>query len=895
MKKLLKKDVFSFALIILLAIAFISCADNICTIKASAVSENYNMLFSQMGTTKVISNSRVPSRAIISDDDCSKDCSVTYYPMNGSIPWSVTKQQGTTYGTLPTVSKTGYTFSGWYTASTGGTKVTSTSKVPKNSSTILYAHWTAKKYTVTFNENYGSKKTSTKTVTYESSYGTLPTPTRTGYNFDGWYTSASGGTQRKATTIVYTSSNHTLYAHWSLKTYTISYNANGGSGAPASNTAKHAQAFIVSSETPKRNGYTFLGWSTAKTTDTSISCPAGGSYAVTKNTTFYAVWKANTYKINYNANGGNGAPASQTKTHGTNLKLSSTIPTRTGYTFLGWSTSKTATSATYKASGIYTNNVNTTLYAVWKINTYTVSYNANGGSGAPPSHTVKYNIPFIVSNVKPTKTGYTFKGWGLTSTTKTISSPGNTSYATTKNITFYAIWEKSTYTIKYDANGGSGAPASQTKTYGKTLTLSSTKPTRKGYTFLGWSTSKTSTSANYMPNGKYINDVSATLHAVWKANTYTVTINANGGKFDDGKSIKTIKYTYGDQIDKNFFIISPNYPVSETIWYKNISPTPPKKTDTFIGYYTKATGGDRIKNDKIIDSNITIYAQYKRFDYNFNSGKEVFEITDSCIIPFNSKISATMNLTKEDYMNLYKNRKYKYSSTNFLNDPGYIANIQTRAYSLLGIAGVANFVLPDSLGPNDTCSMKIDDGIKFLQHYLSSKGEYLEYDATNFICGNEYGYKAFRKYVNKLFDVCENATRVGEPFTFTQIDSAKSGTNVIYAGGLTSNNEFLAVKSADIGMTGTCTYKGGTYTLDLYYCIQDCYDFYYSDPKGGEDSVGIVYNDEMAFLVAFDKAAPYESCGVFHVKLTWKKGETLDDAKMTPYYYKSGELKRATK
>ena len=117
---------------------------------------------------------------------------------------------------------------------------------------------------------------------------------------------------------------------------------------------------------PTRTGYSFLGWSTSSTA-TSATYSAGGSYTANSAATLYAVWKANTYKVSYNANGGSGAPSAQTKTYGTTLKLSTTKPTRTNYTFLGWSTSASATSATYAAGANYTANAAVTLYAVWKL------------------------------------------------------------------------------------------------------------------------------------------------------------------------------------------------------------------------------------------------------------------------------------------------------------------------------------------------------------------------------------------------------------------------------------------------------------------------------------------------------------------------------------------------
>ena len=149
------------------------------------------------------------------------------------------------------------------------------------------------------------------------------------------------------------------------KTYSVTYNANGGSGAPSSQTKRHGTVLTLSSTKPKRTGYTFLGWSTSSSA-TSAKYNAGGTFTSNANTTLYAVWKANTYTVSYTANGGSGAPGSQTKTYGKNLTLSTTKPTRTGYVFQGWATSASATSAKYNAGGTFTSNASTTLYAVWE-------------------------------------------------------------------------------------------------------------------------------------------------------------------------------------------------------------------------------------------------------------------------------------------------------------------------------------------------------------------------------------------------------------------------------------------------------------------------------------------------------------------------------------------------
>lgn len=155
--------------------------------------------------------------------------SVTYpvtFNANGGTVSTKSKNVtiGSTYGTLPTPNRTGYSFDGWYTKETGGTKVDKNTTVGTNPPATLYAHWIAKKYLVTLNANGGkidttSGQVSTKsyTATYGSKYNFLPRPIRTGgYNFDGWYTDQTNGTKVDSDTTVTTAKDHILYAHWSL-------------------------------------------------------------------------------------------------------------------------------------------------------------------------------------------------------------------------------------------------------------------------------------------------------------------------------------------------------------------------------------------------------------------------------------------------------------------------------------------------------------------------------------------------------------------------------------------------------------------------------------------------------------------------------------------------------
>lgn len=168
------------------------------------------------------------------------------------------------------------------------------------------------------------------------------------------------------------------------------------------------------------------------------------------------------YTVSYNANGGSGAPANQTKWYGENLTLSSTTPTRSGWTFMGWGTSASATSVSYAKGATYSSNAAITLYAIWR-KTVTVTYNANGGTGAPASQSVNiYNSAtsgnITLTTTKPTRTGFVFLGWNTSSTATSANRTGGTAYAFSANTTLYAVWDavpsiSSLTAVRCDADG----------------------------------------------------------------------------------------------------------------------------------------------------------------------------------------------------------------------------------------------------------------------------------------------------------------------------------------------------------------------------------------------------------------------------------------------------------
>lgn len=236
------------------------------------------------------------------------------------------------------------------------------------------------------------------------------------------------------------------------------------------------------------------------------------------------------YTVSYDANGGTGAPAAQKKKVGTPLTLSYTTPTRDGYVFQGWAPSNSATTAQYTPGGTYNVDANMTLYAVWKRNSYVITYNANGGVNAPSTTIKNHGQDVRISTTEPTREGYSFAGWGTTPTDTTANYQANALYKTDADITLYAIWvELPTYTIKYDANGGQGVPASQKKTLNIPLDLRTSVPTRAYHTFLGWATSPNATQPAFQPGDKLNFNGDLTLYAVWEGYPYKVVYRANGG------------------------------------------------------------------------------------------------------------------------------------------------------------------------------------------------------------------------------------------------------------------------------------------------------------------------------------------------------------------------------
>lgn len=253
---------------------------------------------------------------------------------------------------LPTPTRKGYSFQGWYNGGTrysGGTWTT-------DGAVTLSAQWEGNKYTVSLSANGGSVSSGSVSVVFGSPYS-LPTPTRTGYDFAGWSTSSgSYGSTFPASGTWNTDSNVTLYAKWEVKRCTIYMDLAGGTSyGGTTQSVTYGSRYYLS--TPSREGYSFDGWYYGGT-----KFESSGTYEYDGDITVVARWTGKTYSCYLYANGGSGVPSSVDMTYGSAYSLPT--PYREGYTFDGWYTSRIG-GTYFPASGVWNKTGYQSLYAHW--------------------------------------------------------------------------------------------------------------------------------------------------------------------------------------------------------------------------------------------------------------------------------------------------------------------------------------------------------------------------------------------------------------------------------------------------------------------------------------------------------------------------------------------------
>ena len=302
-------------------------------------------------------------------------------------------------------------------------------------------------YKITFDANGGYDAPSEMVSTGGNITIPVITPYKPGSAFFQWKVKGTDIAGRPNQTFYkvedYVDNNGVLafVADWGYK---ITFDANGGYDAPSEMVSTGGN-ITIPLEIPEKTGYTFLQW---KVKDTNVAGRPGQTFFSVQSYTdndgvlaFVADWG---YEITYNANGGLHVPSSQVKREGETITLSEMVPTREGYKFLGWSTNSSATTATYFANGEFSENANTTLYAVWEKEKaiYTITYDVNGGTNKPENQTKQEGISIKLSSVIPTRKGYKFLGWSTNKNATTATYAANATFSEDGNITLYAVWKK---------------------------------------------------------------------------------------------------------------------------------------------------------------------------------------------------------------------------------------------------------------------------------------------------------------------------------------------------------------------------------------------------------------------------------------------------------------------
>ena len=354
------------------------------------------------------------------------------------------------------------------------------SYIPQGTGTRIYCKFTVSVFTG--NIYYEEGEFTYATPGNMPSCNTLPIPTKEGYVFEGWYLDLAFTNRVTASTIVTKSTSHLLYARWIPNEYTNRYHYRNTAGTEtiySDQIRTYGKSFttLSTSSIPEyvSNGWRLYAWAISSSSTSGTYSPNTSITSTTyTQSTSILDWYAISQRritINYNANGGSNTPSATSSIQQWNqygnrynissLSVTSSEPTRTGYTFLGWSTSSSATTPTYEArdtiSFTYNSSNGRTLYAVWEANVYTITLNKQSGSGGLDKIYLKYNTGWysnssattsISTITPPTRAGFTFQGY-YTGTngsgTQVINSSGQIisgrTTITTSNISLYAKWE----------------------------------------------------------------------------------------------------------------------------------------------------------------------------------------------------------------------------------------------------------------------------------------------------------------------------------------------------------------------------------------------------------------------------------------------------------------------
>ena len=454
---------------------------------------------------------------------------------------------------------------------------------------VIY-HQDVPEYTVTFDKNKGNGSTE---VTEEMDPQKIPvgettglTPNkfaREGYTFSGWNTQADGsGTSytdgQEVTNIAAKGENVVLYAQWTPITYKVIFKSTTATGAgTVTNTMEpqtltYDKAENLSQNTLINPGYHFTGWSTKSSEEVDTDYADEASVINLASTqgaevVLYPLWEANTYRVVFEPNPGEGSTAVTGSTASKNM-VYSVVTTltpkgfqREGYTFKNWNTSPDGTGTNYgdgqRVRNLTTeNNVDVHLYAQWEPITYQIKFNANTGSGSMDNQVLTFDKKANLKTNGFTKENYTFKGWSTTQDgTVEYQNEQEVKNLTSQNdqiINLYAVWEEDpNYNVVYNDNYGDKEDSDPEKAYvNKPYQIKQEQPTRDGYTLLGYNTDKSANEALYtvgqtIPAGIGQKGQTIKLYAIWQANKYEVVFDKNAASATG--SMENQEFTYDQQ------------------------------------------------------------------------------------------------------------------------------------------------------------------------------------------------------------------------------------------------------------------------------------------------------------------------------------------------------------
>lgn len=494
----------------------------------------------------------------IADTGAVSGCQV-YYPAGAKITLATAKADSDCWDSSQ-ISKTNRTFYGWSANTDANDKdvpVADTMDratldanaetqitMPARAKTV-YALW-AINPTLTYNVNAPATTKApdapaSMTVPYntaaddKSGWTVGDTGKITGYSFDGWYTSPTGGDKYDWSTKL--TNDVTMYAHWIANGYTVKYDAGGGKGTMGDQKFTFDVPQNLSPNAFTRDGYTFTGWKRADTGDSYTDGQQVSNLTSTPNgiVTMIAQWTPNPASINYDPNpptgrtpGGQGT-ANWTGHTGDTQAIGANGWTVDGYTFIGWNTSADGKGTAYAPGTTWTANGTLTLYAQWTPGQASLTYDGNGATGGKTDpQTGKTDEKINVRDNGFTRDGYTFVTWNTQADCKGNAVKPNSEWTLRGSSTLYACWAGNAQTLTYHGNGATGGnTAAQSGKTGDELTTNANGFTRDGYTFVRWDTAKDGSGTAY---GEGKNGVSQyvmkpagnDLYAIWKANPATI-------------------------------------------------------------------------------------------------------------------------------------------------------------------------------------------------------------------------------------------------------------------------------------------------------------------------------------------------------------------------------------